>query len=104
LHPAGGAEGAVAGAVNPGAGIILWIIVGVAAGWLASRITGTDGRRGALANVFLGVLGALVGGFVTRAVLAGLDYENLDISGVAGALFGTCAVVFGWHAFSRRRA
>lgn len=90
--------------MNPGPGIILWIIVGAVAGWLASRITGTDGQRGALANAFVGVLGALVGGFVTRAVLAGLDYENLDVSGVAGALFGTCAMVFGWHALSRRHA
>jgi len=90
--------------VNPGPEIIVWILVGVAAGWLASRIVGTDAGRGALANSFLGVLGALVGGFVTRAVLAGLDYENLEISGVAGALFGTCAVVFGWHGLARRRA
>lgn len=90
--------------MDAGPEIILWIIVGGIAGWLASRITGTDGQRGALANAFLGVLGALVGGFVTRAVLAGLDYENLEISGVAGALFGTCAVVFGWHGLSRRHA
>ena len=87
-----------------GPGIILWIVVGLVAGWLASRITGTDGQRGVLANSFLGVLGALVGGFVTRVVLAGLDYENLDVASVAGALFGTCAVVFGWHVSSRRRA
>jgi uncharacterized membrane protein YeaQ/YmgE (transglycosylase-associated protein family) len=104
IASAGGAEGALAIAVNPGPGIILWIVVGVVAGWLASRITGTDGQRGALANAFLGVLGALVGGFVTRASLAGLGYENLDIAGVAGALFATCVVVFGWHVFSRRHA
>ena len=90
--------------VNPGPEIILWIVVGVVAGWLASRITGTDGQRGALANIFLGVLGALVGGFGTRALLAGLNYENLDLSGIAGALFGTCAMVFGWHALARRLA
>jgi uncharacterized membrane protein YeaQ/YmgE (transglycosylase-associated protein family) len=90
--------------VNPGPGILLWIVVGVVVGWLASRTTGTDGQRGALANSFLGVLGALVGGFVTRVVLDGLDYENLDVAGVVGALFGTCAVVFGWHVFSRRHA
>jgi uncharacterized membrane protein YeaQ/YmgE (transglycosylase-associated protein family) len=89
--------------VNPGAGIIVWIIVGVSAGWLASRITGTDGQRGALANVFIGVLGALAAGFITRGVLTGLGYENLDIAGMAGALFGTCAVVFGSHALSRRQ-
>jgi uncharacterized membrane protein YeaQ/YmgE (transglycosylase-associated protein family) len=90
--------------VNPGLGIFLWILVGIAAGWLASRITGTDGQRGALANVFIGVLGALVAGFVTQAVLAALGYENLDIAGVAGALFGTCAAVFGSYALSRRHA
>ena len=89
--------------MNP-LGIIVWIIVGASGGWLASRITGTDGRSGALANVFIGVLGALVAGFITHAVLAGLGFENLDISGVAGALFGTCAVVFGWRALSRRQA
>jgi len=90
--------------VNPGAGIIVWILVGISAGWLASRITGTDGRSGALANVLIGILGALLAGFITHAVLAGLGYENLDIAGVAGALFGTCALVFGWHALSRHRA
>ena len=90
--------------MNPGPAIIIWIVVGASAGWLASRITGTDGKRGALANVFIGVLAALVAGFITRGVLAGLGYENLDISGVAGSLFGTCAVVFGWHALSRWHA
>ena len=90
--------------MNPGAGIIVWILVGISAGWLASRITGTNGQRGALANVLIGILGALLAGFITHAVLAGLGYENLDIAGVAGALFGTCALVFGWHALSRHRA
>ena len=90
--------------MNPGPGIVLWIIVGAAAGWLASRITGTDGKRGALANVFIGVLSRSSRGSPHRGVLAGLGYENLDISGVAGALFGTCVVVFGWHALSRRHA
>jgi len=90
--------------MNPGAGIVIWIIVGISGGWLASRVTGTDGKSGALANVLIGILGALVSGFITHAVLAGLGYENLDLAGVAGALFGTCALVFGWHALSRRRA
>ena len=90
--------------MNPGAGIIIWIIVGISGGWLASRITGTDGRSGALANVLIGILGALVAGFITHMVLAGLGYENLGLAGVAGALFGTCALVFGWHALGRRRA
>jgi len=83
---------------------MVWIFVGASAGWLASRILGTDAQRGALANVFIGILGALVAGFVTRGVLVGLGYENLGIAGIAGSLFGTCALVFGWHALARRQA
>jgi uncharacterized membrane protein YeaQ/YmgE (transglycosylase-associated protein family) len=90
--------------VSPGLGIILWIVVGASAGWLASRITGTDGQHGALANVFIGILGALVAGTVTRVVLARFGFRHLDIAGVTGALFGTCAMVFSAHAFSRRHA
>jgi uncharacterized membrane protein YeaQ/YmgE (transglycosylase-associated protein family) len=89
--------------MNAGAEIVVWIIVGATAGWLASRIIGTDAHRGALPNVFIGVLAALVGGFITRAGLANLGYEHLAIAGVAGALFGTCVVVFGWHGFSYRK-
>jgi len=83
--------------MDAGAEIVVWILVGVTAGWLASRIIGTDGQRGALSNVFIGVLAALVGGFITRAALAHLGYEHLAIASIAGALFGTCVVVFGWH-------
>lgn len=89
--------------MNPGATVILWIIVGASAGWLASRITGIDGRRGALANVFIGVIGALVAGTITRTVIARLGHGTPIIFGIAGALFGTCVLVFGSHALSRRR-
>ena len=88
--------------MNPGATVILWIIVGASAGWLASRITGIDGRHGALANVVIGVIGALVAGSVTRVVIARLGHGTPVIPGVAGALFGTCVLVFGSYALSRR--
>jgi uncharacterized membrane protein YeaQ/YmgE (transglycosylase-associated protein family) len=88
--------------MNAGGEILVWIVVGAAAGWLAGRIVGMDAQRGALANVFIGVLAALVGGFLTHAVLTNLGYEHLAVAGIAGALFGTCVVVFGWHGFSYR--
>ena len=89
--------------MNPGATVILWIIVGASAGWLASRITGIDGRRGALASVFIGVLGALVAGSITHTILAYLGHGAPVIPGVAAALVGSCVLVFGAHALSRRR-
>lgn len=45
-------------------GIILWIILGLIAGWLASVIMKTDASQGPLLDIILGVVGAVVGGFL----------------------------------------
>ena len=37
--------------MNPAYGIIMWIIIGALAGWIGSKIMGTDARQGSLANV-----------------------------------------------------
>lgn len=44
--------------------ILLWIILGLVAGWLASIVMKTNSQQGPLTDIILGVLGALVGGFV----------------------------------------
>ncbi|MDQ5900820.1 MAG: hypothetical protein QG600_398 [Patescibacteria group bacterium] len=43
---------------------ILWIILGAAAGWVASMVMKTDAEQGALMNIILGIIGAFIGGFV----------------------------------------
>ena len=43
-------------------GIVAWIIVGLLAGWLATQILG--GRGGLLYNLAVGLVGAIVGGFL----------------------------------------
>jgi uncharacterized membrane protein YeaQ/YmgE (transglycosylase-associated protein family) len=44
--------------------IIAWIVVGGLAGWVASMIMRTDGQMGAGANIIVGILGALIGGWI----------------------------------------
>jgi uncharacterized membrane protein YeaQ/YmgE (transglycosylase-associated protein family) len=44
--------------------IILWILLGLIAGWGASVIMGTRSEQGPLMDIVLGVIGALVGGFI----------------------------------------
>lgn len=44
--------------------IILWIIFGALAGWIASLIMKTDGQQGALANIIIGIIGAFIGGYL----------------------------------------
>lgn len=48
--------------------ILLWVILGAAAGWIASVIMDKDHQMGALANILLGVVGAVLGGFLFNLV------------------------------------
>jgi len=59
-------------------GIILFIILGGIAGWLASLIMRTDGQQGILLNIVIGSIGALLGGMLFNAVGAmGITGFNL---------------------------
>ena len=45
-------------------GLLLWVVFGALAGWIASMIMKTDAQQGAFANIAVGVVGALIGGFI----------------------------------------
>ena len=60
-------------------GIIAWIIIGGVAGWLASLVTGTDARFGILGNIVIGIVGALIGGFLLG--LLGFSTDHYRFSG-----------------------
>jgi uncharacterized membrane protein YeaQ/YmgE (transglycosylase-associated protein family) len=90
--------------MNPAYGYLGWIIIGALAGWIASKLMGTDAKQGGLANIAVGIVGAVVGGFVTNRFFG----DNLGNNGFGGsfavALLGSCIVIFVWKAFSRARA
>ena len=56
--------------------ILLWIVFGGLAGWIASLITGDDARIGIAGNVVIGIIGALIGGWLA---------DKLGVGGHAGA-------------------
>lgn len=45
-------------------GLVSWIIFGALAGWAASLVAGRNSRMGCFANIVIGVLGAIIGGFL----------------------------------------
>jgi len=45
-------------------GIFIWIIFGGLVGWVASLLMHTDGQQGILLNVIVGVVGAVIGGWI----------------------------------------
>ena len=46
--------------------IILWIVLGALAGWIASLIMKTNQEQGCLLDIVVGIVGAFIGGFVFR--------------------------------------
>lgn len=45
-------------------GIIIWLIVGGICGWLASLIMRTDAQQGIILNIVVGIVGAVIAGFI----------------------------------------
>ncbi|NMB23612.1 MAG: GlsB/YeaQ/YmgE family stress response membrane protein [Corynebacterium sp.] len=54
--------------------ILGWIIIGGLAGWIASKIKGTDAQQGIGLNIVVGIVGGLLGGFLLS--LIGVDVEG----------------------------
>ena len=83
--------------------IIGWIVLGLIAGWLGSKIFGTSGTQGLLMDIVLGVVGAVVGGFVFSVVgLGGVTGFNIwsRIVATSGALI----VLWLYHNVIAKRA
>ena len=64
---------------------IIWIIIGGVLGWLASIVMKTDGQQGILLNIIVGIVGALLGGWLL-APLFGTGTINSDDFSVSSLL------------------
>jgi uncharacterized membrane protein YeaQ/YmgE (transglycosylase-associated protein family) len=82
-------------------GIIAWIILGAIAGWITNMIMG--GGEGVLLTIILGIVGALVGGYLAGSVLGIADVTGLNIESIIVAVVGAIIVVLVYRAFTRRR-
>ena len=49
-------------------GILLWIVFWAIVGWVASLIMKTDGQQGIILNIVIGIIGALIGGWLMSVV------------------------------------
>jgi uncharacterized membrane protein YeaQ/YmgE (transglycosylase-associated protein family) len=82
--------------------ILAWIILGLVAGFIASKIVNRTGS-GIVMDLILGVIGAFVGGFLfTRFGAAGVT--GLNIYSILVATIGAVVVLFIYHLLVGRRA
>ena len=59
---------------------ILWIIIGGILGWLASLVMKTDAQQGLVLNVVVGIVGALLGGWLLAPVFGTGTINSDDFS------------------------
>jgi uncharacterized membrane protein YeaQ/YmgE (transglycosylase-associated protein family) len=79
-------------------GVIAWIIIGLVAGWVAAKLTNVP--HGLIRNLIVGLIGALVGGFL---------FEKLNVvvvpdfwGNLITATIGAVVFLLIWQAIRRR--
>ena len=76
-------------------GIIGWLIFGAIVGWIASKVMGTDAQQGVLLNIVVGIVGALLGGFLWGVLTNDPEpYGFFDIGSWLTAIVGACVLLF----------
>jgi uncharacterized membrane protein YeaQ/YmgE (transglycosylase-associated protein family) len=85
-------------------GILVWLIVGGVVGWLASLIMRTDGQQGILLNVVVGIVGALLAGFVVSPMLGiGTINDGISLATFLVSLVGAIILLAIVNLFRRGR-
>jgi uncharacterized membrane protein YeaQ/YmgE (transglycosylase-associated protein family) len=83
-------------------GIIAWIVLGLIAGFIASKIVNHTGS-GIIMDIVLGVVGALVGGFLF-SIFGASGVTGFNIYSMIVAVVGAVVVLWIYHALVGRRA
>jgi uncharacterized membrane protein YeaQ/YmgE (transglycosylase-associated protein family) len=60
--------------------LIIWLVVGGIVGWLASMIMRTDAQQGIFLNIIVGIVGALIAGFVLTPLVGRGTINSGDFS------------------------
>ena len=76
---------------------ITWIVLGLVAGFIASKIVNNQGE-GLLLDIVLGIVGAVVGGWLF-ALLGASGVSGVNLYSLLVAVVGAIVVLFVYHAF-----
>jgi uncharacterized membrane protein YeaQ/YmgE (transglycosylase-associated protein family) len=84
-------------------GIVTWIVLGAIAGFLANLLIG--GREGLIGTIILGIVGAIVGGWLAAVFLKIKDPTGINLESIIVSVIGAVIVLAVYRAIvGRRRA
>jgi uncharacterized membrane protein YeaQ/YmgE (transglycosylase-associated protein family) len=82
-------------------GILAWIVLGLIAGFIASKIVKSEGS-GCVIDIVLGIVGAFVGGIIFSA-LGGVGVTGFNLWSLFVATIGAIVILVVYHAIFDRR-
>lgn len=84
--------------------LIVWLVVGGLIGWVASMIMKTDAQQGKFLNVVVGIVGAMVGGWLLSPLLGlgTINQGDFSIGSLVVSLLGSMVLLFIVNLFRRR--
>lgn len=77
-------------------GFILWLLMGAFVGWIASLLMGTNASQGTILNIVVGIVGASIGGFISRGFGgsgATINNSGLSLTSFAISLVGAVVLL-----------
>lgn len=84
-------------------GLIILLIVGGVIGWLASLVMRTDGQQGIILNVVVGIVGALIAGFLVTPLIGGapITSGSFDVMSLVSSFIGAIILLAVVNLFRR---
>jgi len=86
--------------------LIIWLVVGGVLGWLASLVMRTDAQQGIFLNIVVGIVGALVAGFVIAPLFGTgtINSNDFSMSGLLVSFVGAIVLLAIVNLFRRGSA
>ena len=85
--------------------ILIWLIVGGILGWLASKVMHTDGQQGLILNIVVGIVGALIGGWLLSPMLGAgtINQNNFSLPALLVSFIGAIVLLAVYNLATRGR-
>jgi uncharacterized membrane protein YeaQ/YmgE (transglycosylase-associated protein family) len=86
--------------------LIVWLVMGGLIGWLASLVMKTDAQQGLFLNVVVGIVGAIVGGWLLSPMVGvgTINDSNFSIAALGVSFLGAIILLAIVNLFRRGRA
>lgn len=81
--------------------LIVYLIFGALAGWIASMIMGTDEKQGGIMNIVVGIVGAFIGGIIMNT-FGQPGVSGFNLYSIIVAVLGSVVLLWLYRAFRYR--